>query len=133
MLYIAYVENDERSRFTFEQIAVLLRARGFNNEVRYYASPEEALDKIPLERPDIVFIDMRLTNGHDTAGLELTRALRQHPLCRRTALVGMAEYAMPADRTAALAAGCDDFLAKPVRYQAVEEIVVEMANQHVFH
>lgn len=116
-MYIAYIENDEQSRFAFEQIAVLLRASGFEHELCFWPSPGEALAQIPHERPDIIFVDVWL------AGLDLIRDLRQHPLCKRTVIVGLAAYPMPADRTAALAAGCDEFLAKPVRYQAVEDAI----------
>ncbi len=56
---------------------------------------------------------------------DLVRALRQHPLCQRMIIIGMAEYAMPADRTAALTAGCNDFLTKPLRYQAVEDAITQ--------
>jgi CheY-like chemotaxis protein len=123
MIFIALVENDEKSRFTFEQIVVLLRARGIRNELRIYPTQAEALAEIPLERPDVIFVDMRSANGHDPNGPELAHALRQHPLNRNAVIIGMAEYAMPADRTAALAAGCDEFVGKPVRYQTVEELI----------
>jgi CheY-like chemotaxis protein len=129
MIHIAYVESDKHSRFTFEQITVVLRARGVENQLHFYDTPEEALQVIPSERPDIVFLDIRTHNGHHPAGLDLARMLRQHPLCRNMAIVAMAEYAMPADRTAALAAGCNDFLSKPMRYQAVEEAIVHLVPQ----
>ncbi len=123
MFYIAYIEGDPQSQFHFEQIAVLLRARGFDNELSVYTSPDDACEKIPYERPDIVFIDLRTHTGRNTAGLELARTLRQHPLCKTTIIVGMADYAMPADSTAALASGCHVFIAKPARYQAVEDVI----------
>jgi CheY-like chemotaxis protein len=123
MLHIAYIESDPHRQFTFEQIAVLLRARNFDNDLVFYASPEEALDQIPRERPDILFVDVRARTERKPSGLDLVRALRQHPLCQRMIIIGMADYAMPADRTAALAAGCNDFLPKPLRYQAVEDAI----------
>jgi CheY-like chemotaxis protein len=126
ILHIAYIESDKHSRFTFEQIAVVLRARGFDNQLYCYTSPAEALEHLPLERPDIVFVDLRTHNGQKPAGLDLVRLLRQHPLCQNTLIVGMAEYAMPGDRAAALAGGCQAFLPKPVRYQTVEEIIASL-------
>jgi len=125
MIHMAYVENDRRSQFTFEQIAVLLRARGFTVELRIYSDPDEALRHIPAERPDIIFLDIRPYGARKGSGLDLARAFRQHPLCRNTVIVGTADYAMPADRKAALLAGCHDFVPKPVRYQAVEDIIVQ--------
>jgi CheY-like chemotaxis protein len=126
MIHIACIEGDKESQFTFEEIAAVLRARGFENQLRLYTSPAQALEQIPLERPEIVFVDVRLYDGRKQVGLDLTRALRNHPLCRRTALVGMAEYPTPADQTAALMAGCHEFMAKPVRYQAVEDAIIRL-------
>jgi CheY-like chemotaxis protein len=125
MIRIAYVESDQRSQFTFEQIAVLLRARGFNNELHVYPDPGEALRRIPLERPDVIFLDTRPHSDRKGFGLDLARLFHQHPLCRNAVLIGMADYAMPADRMAALMAGCHDFVPKPVRYQTVEDIIVQ--------
>jgi CheY-like chemotaxis protein len=125
MIRIAYVESDQCSQFTFEQITVLLRARGFNNELLTYPDPGEALRLIPLERPDVIFLDIRPHSNRKGFGLDLARTFRQHPLCRNTVIVGMADYAMPADRMAALVAGCHDFVPKPVRYQTVEDIIAQ--------
>jgi CheY-like chemotaxis protein len=127
MLHIAYIESNPHYQFTFEQITVLLRARGYDNELAFYADPEAALAQLPLQRPEIVFLDVRHRTERRPSGLDLVRALRRHPLCQKMTIVGMADYAMPADRNAALAAGCSDFVPKPLRYQAIEDIV----TQHV--
>jgi CheY-like chemotaxis protein len=123
MLHIAYIESDRHRQFTFEQIAVLLRANGFDNQLLFYPDPATAIEQLPVERPDIVFVDVRARTERRPSGLDLVRALRQHPLCKGAMIIGMAEYAMPADRNAALAAGCNDFVSKPIRYQAVEDVI----------
>ncbi len=128
MIHIAYIEGDKRSQFTFEQIAQVLKAKGYDNQLQVYSQPEQALECIPLERPDIIFLDMRTTTGRKPAGLDLARALRQHPLTRNTFLVAMTDYAMPADRSAALSAGCHEFLSKPLRYQSVEEVITHLLD-----
>jgi CheY-like chemotaxis protein len=126
MIHIAYIESDKHSQFTFEQIVAVLQARGIESQLTIYASPAEALDEIPFERPDIIFLDLRTHNGRKPSGLELARVLRQHPLCRNIILVAVTDYAMPADRSAALAAGCHEFLPKPIRYQSVEETITTL-------
>jgi CheY-like chemotaxis protein len=83
------------------------------------------LRRIPLERPDVIFLDTRPHSNRKGFGLDLARLFHQHPLCRNAVLIGMADYAMPADRMAALMAGCHDFVPKPVRYQTVEDIIVQ--------
>ena len=129
MLHIAYIESDRHRQFTFEQIAVLLRANGFDNQLRFYPDPATAIEQLPVDRPDIVFVDVRARTERRPSGLDLVRALRQHPLCKGTLIVGMAEYAMPADRNAALAAGCNGFVPKPVRYQAVEDAIQQQITR----
>jgi CheY-like chemotaxis protein len=125
MLHIAYIESDRHRQFTFEQIAVLLRANGFDNRLSFYSNPTAAIDHLPGTCLDIVFVDVRARTERRPSGLDLVRTLRHHPICRDVIIVGMAEYAMPADRNAALAAGCNDFLPKPVRYQAVEDVIYQ--------
>lgn len=123
MFHIAYIESDRYCQSAFEQITVELRAQGFDSELHLYHSPAEALSQLPLERPDIVFLDVRARTERKPSGLDLVRALRQHPLCKRTVIIGMAEQAQPADRNAALAAGCNDFVPKPISYQIVEDVI----------
>jgi CheY-like chemotaxis protein len=117
MLHIAYIESDRHRQFTFEQIAVLLRANGFDNQLLFFPDPAT------------VFVDVRARTERRPSGLDLVRALRQHPLCKDTMIIGMAEYAMPADRSAALAAGCNDFVPKPIRYQTVEDVIQQQITR----
>ncbi len=123
-IHIAYVENDPNSQFTFEQIGVLLGAKGIENVLLAYTSQQDALHNIPSDRPDAVFVNLRMRAGRHTTGLDLVRSLRQHPLCKDVVIIGMAEYAMPADRAAALAVGCNDFVSLPIRYQDVEDVIL---------
>jgi CheY-like chemotaxis protein len=128
MIHIAYIEGDKRSQFTFEQISLVLKAKGFDNQLQVYTLPEQALECIPLERPDIIFLDLRTDAGRKLSGLELARALRQHPLIKNSFVVALTDYAMPADRSAALSAGCHEFLPKPLRYQSVEEVIMHFLD-----
>jgi two-component system cell cycle response regulator DivK len=123
MLHIAYIESDRHRQFTFEQIAILLRANSFDNQLLFYQDIATAIERLPVERPDIVFVGVRACTERKPSGLDLVQALRQHPLCKRIVIIGMAEYAMPADRNAALDAGCNGFIPEPVRYQAVEDAI----------
>jgi two-component system, OmpR family, response regulator MprA len=68
----------------------------------------EALNRVSLDRPDAVLLDVGLS---DTRGIETCRRLREggSPLPILMLSVGDA----PADRIAGLDAGADDFLSKP--------------------
>ena len=120
MIKIVYVEDETRNHFTFEQYTILLRAHGIENSLVIYTTGEEALQAIPGAIPDIIFMDVRLPG---ITGLDVTRQLRLQDTLKSLPIIALTAYAMPADRQAALAAGCDDFLAKPVRYQAVEDVI----------
>jgi two-component system cell cycle response regulator DivK len=120
VIKIAYVEDEARNHFTFEQYAILLRAHGVENALSIYTTGEEALVAIPGNVPDIIFMDVRLPG---ITGLDVTRQLRLQEKLKALPIIALTAYAMPADRQAALDAGCDDFLAKPVRYQAVEDVI----------
>ena|SRR5690242_4413231 len=120
LIKIAYVEDEARNHFTFEQYTILLKAHGVENSLSIYTTGEEALTAIPKDIPDIIFMDVRLPG---ITGLEVTRQLRQQDKLKELPIIALTAYAMPADRQAALDAGCNDFLAKPVRYQAVEDVI----------
>lgn len=120
MIKIAYVEDEARNHFTFEQYTILLKAHGIENALSIYPTGEDALKVIPTNIPDIIFMDVRLPG---ITGLDVTRQLRTQDNLKTLPIIALTAYAMPADRQAALEAGCDDFLAKPVRYQAVEDVI----------
>ena len=67
------------------------------------------------ERPDLILMDVNLP-GSD--GLAATRLLRQSnsPIAQ-TPIIALTAHAMPDDEQKALDAGCDAYLAKPLRYQ----------------
>ncbi|NJD24717.1 MAG: response regulator [Betaproteobacteria bacterium] len=72
----------------------------------------EALACLASRRFNLVLMDMQMPV---MGGLEATRLFRQQELGPRTPVVAMTANAREADREACLAAGMDDFLAKPVR------------------
>jgi CheY-like chemotaxis protein len=127
-IHIAYVDNNQLHQFTFEQIVTRLKTRGIDNILHVYNTQQAAINHLPYERPDIVFVNLRMRNGRHTAGLDIVRALNHHPLCRKTAIIGMAEYAIPADHAAALAAGCQGFVPLPVGFQQVANVILPLVN-----
>ncbi|HPT12911.1 MAG TPA: response regulator [Bacteroidales bacterium] len=62
---------------------------------------------------DLVLMDIMIIGDED--GLSLTRRLRSNPKYARLPIIAISAYAFPEDRAKALKAGCNDFLAKPVR------------------
>jgi signal transduction histidine kinase/CheY-like chemotaxis protein len=61
---------------------------------------------------DMILMDLTLADGED--GTELTRRFRSDMRWKTIPIVALTAHANEADRERALAAGCDDYLAKPV-------------------
>lgn len=74
----------------------------------------EALEHCQQARFDLVFMDVRMP---DMDGLEATRALRDLGIGAR--IVGVSADAMVEDAQAALAAGMDDYVSKPITVAAL--------------
>ena len=83
---------------------------------------EEAAEAVERGDCDLIISDVGLP---DRSGLELMTDLRARSGLRGIALSG---YAEPADRKAALAAGFDRFLAKPVQFEKLIVAVRELTT-----
>lgn len=90
-------------------LEVLLSAHGY--ETRTAEDASAALDVLREFAPDVILMDLQMP-GMD--GLELTARLRADPGHRSRLIVAVTAYAMKGDRDKALAAGCDDYVTKPI-------------------
>jgi CheY-like chemotaxis protein len=73
--------------------------------------------------PQVVVLDVRLPDGN---GLDLARALAARQGDRRPRVLIMSASVMPAERSAALAAGCDAFLGKPYPPRELEAVLTSL-------
>jgi len=87
----------------------LLEVNGF--AVHSAQTAEEGLRLAREILPDLVLMDFSLP-GMD--GLTATKNLKADPATRHLAVVGLTANAMKGDEEAALAAGCDGYLTKPI-------------------
>ena len=81
---------------------------------------EEALNRAIELQPVLILMDLRLP-GID--GLETTQILKHHPLTKDIPVWAITAYAMNGDEGRARAAGCCEYITKPVR-------ALELANRH---
>ena len=93
---------------------MLLRGEGYRVETAVDA--EEALRVLQTFTPRLILMDLQLP-GMD--GLELTRRLKADPSRRHILVVALTAYAMKGDEERARAAGCDDYVAKPIDTQGL--------------
>ena len=74
---------------------------------------------------DLVLLDIRLPDGD---GLEVARLLRDRAGSGRPKVLILSASVLPADREAALAAGGDEFLAKPYQPAALLAACTELLS-----
>lgn len=89
-------------------------------------SAEQALDEIKARQPEVILLDLKLP-GID--GLTLARRLKQDPETRHIPIVAITAAAEKFSREAALAAGCDAYIAKPVNTRKLAEQIVNAAAE----
>jgi two-component system cell cycle response regulator DivK len=93
--------------------AFLLRSAG--HEVLSAADAEAGLAIARERRPDLILMDIQLP-GMD--GLEATALLKRDPATRGIPVIALTALAMRGDEERIRAAGCDAYVAKPIRYRA---------------
>ena len=106
MATILYVEDNDDNVF---MLRPRLERQGFR--VLVATDGEGGLRLVREERPDLILMDLSLP-GLD--GWEATRRLKGDGATRAIPVIALSAHAMAGDRERALAAGCDDYDAKPV-------------------
>jgi len=109
-----------------QKVAVrILQQYGYQPEVA--GNGREALEKLDRQPFDFIFMDVMMP---EMDGLEATRLLRKRQMMgggnnyqSRIIIVAMTAHAMQGDREKCIAAGMDDYLAKPVRPKDVREML----------
>jgi CheY-like chemotaxis protein len=99
-------------------VAYLMKANGYTVDTALDA--ESAIVAIRTNHPDVILMDIQLP-GID--GLELTRRLKADPETRDIVIVAVTAYAMKGDQAKALAAGCDDYITKPIDTRSLPETI----------
>jgi len=93
----------------------LLTSRG--HTVTVVGNGGAALDRLGRQRFDLVLMDVQMP---DMDGLAATRAIREHDgglFDPDIPVLGLSAYAIKGDRERFMAAGMDDYLAKPIRFE----------------
>ncbi|MDB5867776.1 MAG: response regulator receiver protein [Polaromonas sp.] len=91
---------------------LLLQSAG--HEVLRAVDAEIGLMLARAGQPDLILMDIQLP-GMD--GLAATALLKQHPATSAIPVIALTAMAMKEDQEKTRAAGCDAYIAKPLRYQ----------------
>ncbi|MDN4058133.1 ATP-binding protein [Massilia sp. YIM B02769] len=105
-------------------LQLFLGAAGHTVEVAYCGA--DAVDVARVFEPDVCLLDIGLP---DFDGNELARRLRRMPQATGASLIAMTGYGRQQDREAAMAAGFDFYMVKPVNTVELSDRLADIAAQ----
>ncbi len=121
VLVLVAEDNPVNRRLALQQLKKL----GFRADA--VTDGREAVDAVAQGRYDLVLMDCQMP---DVDGFEATREIRRNETLRggHVPIIAMTANTLEGDREACLAAGMDDYLAKPVQLAALRAVVERFAN-----
>ena len=107
-----------------QQVACGLLARD-GHSVTIVDNGAAAVAAAANERFDAIFMDVQMPG---MSGFEATAAIRCHEATtgRHTRIIAMTAHAMHGDRERCLAAGMDDYVAKPIRSEELRRSLADL-------
>jgi len=112
---ILIVEDDDNSLFVLKGI---LRTKGYR--VLEACDGKQALDVAEAEKLDLILLDLQLPRLN---GLGVIRRLRENANLESLPIVMMTGSDPEEYRGIAIAAGCDDFLLKPIDFDRLAAVL----------
>jgi CheY-like chemotaxis protein len=103
---ILLIEDNEQNRYL---ATFLLQARGW--EVVHASDGPSGIALASQCPPTLILLDIQLPQMD---GYEVARALKADPAIAPIPIVAVTSYAMVGDREAALGAGCQGYIEKPI-------------------
>ena len=119
---VLVVEDYEEIRL---MISMVLRMGGYR--VVEAADGREAVELARRERPDAILMDLNLPV---LDGLSAARQIREQEGMGDVPIVALTAHGTPEYRHKALAAGCDEFMTKPVDMDCLERKLHSLLRSH---
>lgn len=117
-LTIMVVEDFEDNRFMMRR---LLETSGYR--VLEAVNGEEAVEVARRERPSLILMDLSLPL---LDGLAATRRIRQVTELRSVPIVAVSAHDTADFHADALAAGCNDYVTKPIDFDQLEALLLRL-------
>ena len=112
---VMVVEDFEDNRFMMRR---LLEMSGY--KVLEAVNGEEAVDLAVKEQPSLILMDLSLPL---LDGLAATRRIRAYSGLRDVPIVAVSAHDTSDSHAEALAAGCNDYVTKPIDFDQLEELL----------
>ena len=100
------IEDNEQNRYL---ATFLLEARGYR--VVHAADGRRGIALAAEVRPALILLDIQLP---EMDGYEVARTLKNDPALAPIPIIAVTSYAMANDRAAAMTAGCQGYIEKPI-------------------
>ncbi len=110
---VLVAEDSKSNKILVEKILQL-----YGLEVVTVDNGKEAMEKTLQASFDLILMDIQMPGLN---GLEATKKLREEGIT--TPIVALTAYAMPKDRANCIAAGCDDYISKPIDQDELRRVL----------
>jgi len=118
---VMVVEDFEDNRFMMRR---LLEMSGYR--VLEAINGEEAVELAHRERPQLILMDLSLPQ---LDGLAATRRIREHADMRNIPIVAVSAHDTADFHADALAAGCNDYVTKPIDFDQLEALLARLLTK----
>ena len=118
---VMVVEDFEDNRFMMRR---LLEMSGYH--VLEAVNGQEAVEIARRERPNLILMDLSLPL---LDGLAATRRIRQEASLRDVPIVAVSAHDTADFHADALAAGCNDYVTKPIDFDQLEALLTKLLPQ----
>lgn len=116
LLTVLVVDDYEDARLTLKR---LLESRAYR--VIEATNGQEALDRVGHGCPDLILLDLNMPRMD---GLEAAQRIRRsNEECAHVPIIAITAYDTYGMKEAALEAGCDDYIVRPVDLKELERIL----------
>ncbi len=112
---VLIVEDEETIQRLFKDV---LEKVGY--KIIIAGDGEQGVQLALKEKPDLILMDVQMPIKN---GLEATREIKGNPLTNNIPVIALTALAMKGDKERVRAAGCDDYISKPVQIRTLLEKV----------